>query len=104
MLGEEVFRPGAEGSPLVPAAPRSTVFQPLVQGNRHDSELVVRLQQYLLGHEKLRRAVEEPGGTEDHDAAPRRAVIARGPGAVLNGERVKSSVPLQPLMAKAESV
>src|SRR4029453_9512710 len=98
-FGEEQFGPRAEGDPLVPPDVRIAGPCALIDGNRHDREGVVRLEQHLSGDQQAPRAVNERRRVVD-----RRAEIARRAGSVLDADRLEAAAPVQALIPKADAI
>src|SRR5215475_912376 len=94
---EEDFGSNTKRSPIVEAMSRLAVSPPLEDENRHKRELVVRLNEKVFCDEESLRALEERTRVIN-----RRAEIAGGTLAILDGKCVVAAVPFQTLKPEAK--
>jgi Lyase len=104
ILIEEDLGSRSERYTLVPPVFRIAVLSSLQNEDRHDCELIVWLVQHLLDNKELCAVIEEGACWLDSSSTAGRAEVARRACTVLDGQRVISTLPFQPLMTESEGI
>ena len=104
VLGKKYCRPRAERHPLRPVVLWIAISGPLIDEDRHNRKLVIRLIDNLFSGQKLPRVIDVRRWVRNRCSVSWVAEVTCRPGSVLDHEGVIAAMPLQPLMAKPERV
>src|SRR5262249_49860098 len=98
VVGKKEFRPGTEGIPLRRTMVRHTVARPLIDEERHDSELLIRLDQKVFLNEQSLLVLEKRSWVVQGSAEVTCRALA-----IANRKFIEASVEFCAGMAKPET-